>query len=182
MEHKYFGKILEDEWSTFYPEKATFIPYFDKEVPINLGAEYDEDDEEITDPPTENQLDEYASTVEAFLSDIDNVIIDIQQSAYERYQRIYAKYYEKPFEVIFGNSKIQKSDNGELHSPLSIDSKEKHFEYMKELHIGIRVEEGKLIRIPIYYSLDEEHGLEIVLKNNKIIFVGGIAEFYGEYQ
>lgn len=180
MQHKYFGKILEDEWSTFYPEEGTFIPYFDKEVPVNLGSEYDEDGEEITDPPTESQLDEYASTVDAFLSDIDKVIVDIQQSAYDRYLRIFAKYYENPFEVIFENSKVQKAENNELHSPLSIDSKENHFEYMKDLHIGIRVEEGNLIRIPIYYCLDEEHGLEIVLKNNKVIFAGGIAEYYDE--
>ncbi len=49
---------------------------------------------------------------------------------------------------------------------------------MKKLHLGIRVSDNQTIRIPIYYSLDEEHGLEIVLKDNKIVFVGGIAEYY----
>lgn len=180
MQHKYFGTILEDEWSGYYPEAKTFIPYFETEVTINLGAEFDEDGEEVTDPPTESQLDEFASTLDDFLANIDRVIIDIQQSAFEHYQKIHAKYYEKPFEVLFDNSKVQRPENGELHSPLSIDTKEKHFEYMKKLHLGLRVEEDKKVRIPIYYSLDEEHGLEVILKNNKVIFVGGIAEYYDD--
>ncbi len=48
---------------------------------------------------------------------------------------------------------------------------------MKKLHLGIRIFDDKKIMIPIYYSLDEEHCLEIVLENNKVIFIGGIGEY-----
>ncbi|MEN7547201.1 hypothetical protein AAG747_04735 [Rapidithrix thailandica] len=175
MKHNYFGKIIEDEWASFHPEKETLIPYFDKKIRVYLGAEYDEDGEEMTTPPTPQQLDEFAQTLERFLTDIDKVIIDIQQSAFDYYQRIYARYYEKPFEVIFENSKVQKCKDEELHPPLNIDTKEKHFEYMKGIVEGIRIWDNQTLKIPIRYDLDEEHGMEVKIENNKVIAVGGIA-------
>ena len=175
IKHNYFGKV-EKGWSGFSSEYKVKIPHFETEIEIRLGEEFDEDGEEIETPPTNQQLAEFEQTLKDFLNNIDSVIVDIQQSAFERYQKIYAKYYEKPFEVLFENAKVQKTENSKLHSPLNIDTKEKHFEYMREILEKIRVSENQTIKIPIYYALDEEHGLELKIVNNKVVAVGGIAE------
>lgn len=64
---------------------------------------------------------------------------------------------------------------GSEHEPLNINSKEKHFEYLKEIKY-LRITEGKVLRIVNYYKLDQEHGLEIKLADNKIEDIGDIAE------
>ena len=171
----YIEKIKKD-WSGFSSKKKVKIPHFEKEVKLYLGEEFDEDGEEIETPPTSQQLVEFEQTLKDFLNGIDTIIIDIQQSAFDYYQEIYEKYYEKPFEVLFENSMVQATENGELHSPLNIDTKEKHFEYMKDILGSIRILKNKTIRISIHYALDEEHGLELKIVNNKVEKVGGIAE------
>ncbi len=172
--HSYFGKV-EMNWDGFSSEYKIKIPYFDKEVDVFLGEEFDEDGEEVSLVPTEQQLDEFEQTLKAFLSSIDSVIIGIQQSAFDYYQRIYAKYYEKPFEVLFENSKVQKKQNGELHESLNINTKEKHFEYMRDI-LHFRIIEKETIKISIGYDLDAEHGLEVKLEKNKVAAVSGIAD------
>ena len=171
----YFGK-LENDWAGFSSEHTIKIPYFEKEVEIFLGEEFDEDGDEVLNPPTNRQLAEFEQTLKDFLNNIDIVIVNIQQSAFEYYQRIYAKYYEKPFEVLFENSMVKKTKSGEFHPPLNIDSKENHFEYMKDIVSLIRILDNKTIKIPIHYALDEEHGLEIKIANNNIMNIAGIAE------
>lgn len=171
--HPYFGKVKNDR-TGFSSEYTVKIPYFEKEVKVFFGEEFDEDGEE----PTDQQLSEFEQTLKDFLNNIDSVIVDIQQSAFEYYRKTYAEYYEKPFEVLFENSKVQKTENGELHSPLNIDTKEKHFEYMKNPVSLIRISDNKTIKIPIRYALDEEHGLELKITNNKVVKVAGIAETY----
>jgi len=175
--HNYFGKI-ENDWAGFSSEYKVKIPYFEKEVEVFLGYEYDEDYEEVSIPPNSQQLAEFEQTLKDFLNNIDSVIVNIQQSAFEYYQKIYAKYYEIPFEVLFENSLVKETETGKLHSPLNIDTKEKHFEYMKNIVSLIRVLENKTIIIPIHYALDEEHGLEIKITNNKVVKIAGIAETY----
>ena len=171
----YFGKV-EKDWAGFSSERKIKIPYFEKEVEVFLGEEFDEDYEEASIPPTDQQLAEYEQTLKSFLNNIDSVIVDIQESAFEYYKKIYAKYYEKPFEVLSENSLIQETKNGELHPPLNIDSKEKHFEYMKNILSLIRILDNKTIVIPISYALDEEHGLEIKITANKVVKIDGIAQ------
>ena len=73
---------------------------------------------------------------------------------YEYYQKIQAKHYEE----------------------LSISNKEEHFEYTKKILGYIRVLENNTIKIPISYNLDEEHGLELKIVNNKVEKVDGIDE------
>jgi len=171
----YFGKI-EKNWAGFSSEYKIKIPYFEAEVEVFLGEEFDEDGEEISIPPNGQQLAEFEQTLKDFLNNIDSVIVDIQQSAFEYYQEIYAKYYEIPFEVLFENSMVQKTKNEEPHTPLNIDTKEKHFKYMKDIVSLIRILENKTIIIPIRYTLDEEHGLEIKITDNKVVKIAGIAE------
>ena len=179
-EHSYFGQVKK-EWCGFAAEHKFKIPYFDvynnaTSVKVFLGEQYDEDFKEIETQPTNQQLMEFEQTLKDFLNNIDSVIVDIQQYAFDRYQRIYANYYEKPFEVLFENAMMQKAENNELHSPLNIDTKEKHFEYMKKILEIIRVLENQTIKIPITYALDEEHGLELKIVNNKVVTVDGIDE------
>ena len=169
----YFGKV-EKDWAGFSAEKSFEIPYFDKSVKIFLGEEFDEDGEEVDMPPTQEQLNEYENTLKQFLAEIDKVIIDIQEKAFERYLRVYAEFYEKPFVVESFFKTNMKS--GETHPPLNIDSKEKHFEYMKEIHLYIRVLDDNTLKIPIYYDLDSEHGLELKIINNKVTAVAGIGD------
>lgn len=173
--HNYFGKV-EQGWSGFASEYKVRISHFETDVEVCLGEEFDEDGEEIETPPTNQQLAEFEQTLKDFLNNIDDIIDEIQKLAFERYQRLYAKYYEKPFEVLFENTKVRKTENNEPHPPLNIDTKEKHFEYMRNILEKIRVLENQTIKIPISYALDEEHGLELKIVNNKVVAVGGIAE------
>lgn len=173
--HHYFGAVEED-WAGFSAEYKFRIPYFETDVTVFLGEQFDEEGEEVSIPPTDGQLFEFEQTLREFLDQIDCAIVDIQQSAFEYYQRRYAKYYEKPFEVLFENSQVRGSENGELHPPLEIDTREKHFEYMKDIIGFIRILENNTICIRIRYSLDEEHGLELKIKDKKVVAVGGIAE------
>ena len=174
MNHKYLGKIIKNEWNEFLTEKVN-IPHFKAKIVVNL-MEYDEDFEPIEEEPSKQVLDEYAETLKTFLADIDNVILDIQQSAFNYYLEVYAKYYEKPFKVIFDNQKIKKDANNVLHQPLEIDTKEKHFEYMNSIVEKIIISNNQTIVIPFSYDIDEEHGLEIKIRNNKVMKVDGIGE------
>lgn len=174
----YFGKI--ENIYGFKSESIFKIPYFEKNVKIKLGSEYDEDYEKIETPPSKEQLTEFEETLKDFLKNIATIIIDIQESAFNYYEKNYSHYYEKPFEVLFPNSKVQKTNN-KLHPPLKIDTKEKHFEFMKEIGECIQVLENKTIIIPIHYALDEEHGIEIKIKDNEVMMVGGIAQTSERY-
>ena len=175
MQHDYFGEIITNDWNDFLLKKTISIPHFNKSVQVAL-VEYDEDFEPLEEEPTEQTLDQYATTLKEFLSNIENIITDIQEATFKRYLKLYAKYYEKPFEVIFENQKIQKPKNQEPHKPLEIDTKEKHFEYMNTILEKIIISNNNTIVIPLCYDIDEEHGLEIKIRNNTVIKVGGIGE------
>lgn len=175
--HNYFGKISQHEFGAgFQSEHSFHIPHFEKDVIIYLGDENDEDWEVIETPPTEQELEEYQLTFKLFLEQIDSAIDSIKEAAFEHYKKYYAKYYETDFEVIFTCDKLQESKNGELHPPLTIDTKEKHFEYMTEILESIRISDKDTIRIPIHYDLDQEHGLELKLVKNKVVAIGGISD------
>ncbi|MDR2920147.1 MAG: hypothetical protein LBV72_12380 [Tannerella sp.] len=176
----YFGQIKKGSLG-FSAEHTFEIPYFETynnatSVKVCLGEEYDENWKKIEMPPKQQQLDEYEKTLKNFLIEIDRVIVDIQEKAFEYYKKRYADYYEKPFEVLFENTKVQETENGELHPPLNMDNKEKHFDYMKKILGYIRVLDNNTLKIPISYALDEEHGLELKIVNNKVVAVDGIAE------
>lgn len=125
----FFGQIICNEWNEFYAEKMLKLPFFKEEVSIRL-IEYDEDFEPLEEMPSADVIDEYAKTLKAFIEQLETIILNVQEEAFAYYKKIYAKYYEKPFEVIFENEKIQKASDGSLHEPLNISSKEQHFEYM----------------------------------------------------
>lgn len=184
--NNYFGQIKKD-LQGFSSENTFKIPHFDvynnvnsankvDSVKVLLGEEYDNEWNKIEIPPTQIQLIKFEQTLKNFLLEIDTIVIDIQEKTFGYYKKYYSEYYEKPFEVLFENEKIREENNEGLHQPLNIDSKEKHFEYMKEILQWIRILENNTIKIPFSYLLDEEHGLELKIVNNKVEAVGRISE------
>jgi len=172
VEHKFWG-MVEQDWAGFSGEVKFTSPHFEQEVDIFLGTEFDEEGDEIENPPEPEQLDEYETVYKSFVAQFDKIIIEIQEKAFKQYVKQYAKYYEKPFKVeSFFDTDVSE---GKKHDPLGIDSKEKHFEYMKDIEY-LRITDGKTIYMPIHYKLDTEHGLEIKFVNNKIADIAGIAE------
>ena len=171
MESDYFGKIEED-WAGFSSEYSFSIPYFNREVEVFLGSEYDDEGNE-TESLQIQQLSDYERTLKSFLENIDDIIILIKEKAFEHYKKFYAHYYEKEF-TVEGFFETDKNE-GDIHSPLIIDTQDAHFEYMKNIE-SMRVLDNNTIILPIYYKLDREHGLEILLRENKVVNVSGIGE------
>lgn len=159
--HPYWGSVDQD-WAGFSSHISFSHPFFtEQNITIFLGEEFDDDGEEIEEPPTENQLAAFAITYQDFLDNIDANLGIIQDQAFTYYQKHYAHYFENP----------EKS--GE--AALGIDSVESHNEYIKEL-MYLRVLENHTIKISIRYQVDTEHGIEFKLVGGQIEKVGGIAE------
>lgn len=161
MKHQYWGNVEED-WAGFSSDVTFSNPFFDQQhIEIFLGDEFDEDGEEIEDSPTETQLTEFAETYQNFIDNLETIITNIQEKAFERYIKLYAHYYEDP----------EKSGK----PALNIDSVEKHSVHLKEL-MYLRVLNEKIIKLSIRYALDTEHGLEFKIVDGQITDIGGIAE------
>lgn len=159
--HAYWGAV-EAGWAGFSADALYPLPQFNHAgVEIFLGDECDEDGEEIEDAPSPQQLDAFEDTFISFMADAGRVMEEIKQKTFERYQRLYAKYYEDP------------GESGE--SALGITTADKHFGYIQDVNY-LRILDGNTIIIPIHYKLDEEHGLEIRLENNQVVAIGGIAD------
>lgn len=161
MKHIYWGNV-EADWAGFSSDLTFSNQFFDKqEIEIFLGEEYDEDGEEIEEPPTENQLTEFAETYQNFIENIETNIKSIQDKAYERYLKLYAHFYEN------------SEKSGE--SALNINNTDIHNENIKEI-MYLRVLEEKTIKLSIRYKLDKEHGLEFKFVDGLIKDIGGTAE------
>jgi hypothetical protein len=159
--HKYWGEV-EQDWSGFSSDITFSNAFFNEpDVTIFLGEECDDDGEEIDIPPTEALLNEMADTYQTFLENIETMMHDLKEKAFERYQELYARFYEN------------SEKSGE--PVLNIDNAEKHNKYIKEI-IYLRILSEKTIKISIHYQLDTEHGLEFKFVNGQITDVGGIAE------
>lgn len=159
--HQYWGNI-EQDWAGFSAEITFSNPFFNRQnLEIFLGEEFDEEGEEIEEPPTENQLNAFAETYQSFIVHFEIHLREMQTKAFERYQKLYAHYYENP----------EKSGEPALH----IDAVDKHNEYIKEI-MHLRVLDDDTIKLSIRYKIDTEHGLEFRFENGQIVAVGGIAE------
>jgi len=155
VNHVNWGKIEED-WAGFSSEiefKSNL--FFDKDVTIFLGDEYDQDGEEIEILPIKEKLDIYYQTYSKFIEHLDAVIDKIKVKTFERFVKIYQNKESIPL----------------------IKNKEEHFSYLEEVNY-IRISEDTIIRIPIHYSkIDNEHGLEVYIDISTLeIRLGGIAE------
>ena len=161
MKHTYWGNVVKAEWSGFIAGITFSHPFFEnRQLEIFLGPEFDEDGEEIEEPPTAEQLDAFAATYRQFIDNIEANLKSIQEKAYERYLAFYAHYYENP---------------GKSGEPaLGIDSVEKHNNQIRRL-VSLRLLDGDALTLAIRYKLDTEHGLEFRFENGKIVAVGGIS-------
>ncbi|RQO75122.1 hypothetical protein DBR43_07055 [Pedobacter sp. KBW06] len=158
--HKFWGEVAED-WAGFSAEETFSIPHFEQTVTVFLGEEFDEDGEEIDTPPTAEELNAYELTFSSFLEHLDSIITEVKEQAFNRYQKLYAHYFE------------DEAKSGE--PPLNLNTPGKHFQHLKEINY-IRVLGDHTLQIAIRYGVDTEHGLEIRLENNKIVAMAGIAE------
>ena len=181
-EHIFFGKV-ENSWAGFSSEFTFNIPYFNnhkkgKEIQVFLGSDLDENCEEIETPPTKDDLTEYEKTFKSFLENIDDAVNNIKESAFEYYKKHYAKAYETEFpcgQYPLNDDVFEKNKNeGEMHEPLNIKDKDTHFQYMTDLNF-IRIVKGNKIVLPIFYKLDVEHALEILLKDNQVKEIDGMS-------
>ncbi len=132
-----------------------------EEISIFLGREYDEEGYDILEPPSMNKLNEYEKTYQDFLLHMDAILDEIKEETFKRYIKYYAHYYENE----------EKSHM----KPLHIDTKEKHFKQIKNIEY-IRILDNGRIQILMRYLLDEEHGLEVLIKDSKVVDIGGIVE------
>jgi hypothetical protein len=144
-----------------------YIPVFDKEVELHFGFDYDETGwGKVETPPTEDEIKEYEDALKNFIENIDGIIKSIKEEAFKYYigvKQPYAKDFEKAHSV-------------------TINDKEKHFEYMKDLY-SVRVVKnnkvkGSFIVLSIDYEIDTEHQMEILLKGNEVIKIAEAAETY----
>lgn len=161
MTHKYWGNVEED-WAGFSSDITFSNPFFEKQNnEVFLGEEFDEDGEEIDEPPTESKLTKFAETYQNFIENIEINIKSIQDKAFERYLKLYAHFYE---------------DSAKSGEPaLNIDNVDKHNDSIREI-MYLRVLDEKTIKLSIRYALDTEHGIEFRFEDGKIAAVGGIAE------
>ncbi|MBK8800586.1 MAG: hypothetical protein IPN71_00740 [Fibrobacteres bacterium] len=161
MKHAFWGQV-ESDWAGFSAEITFCHPFFGSEnCEIFLGDEFDENGDEVEDPPSMEHLAEFEATYRAFLGNIESNLALISQKAFERYLKLYAHHFEDP----------RKSGEPAFH----IDSAEKHDPHLKEV-IYLRVCSGGTLRISIRYALDEEHGIEFKFVDNRLDDIGGIAE------
>ncbi len=160
MQHTFWGKITENfgEYMTSVQFPSNF---FQGEHEFYLGDLYDEDGEEIEEQPTTEQLDEFTETYQSFIQHWTQLLAQLQEKAFTRYQKLYAHYYENP------------DKSGE--KTLNINSIEKHNSYILDL-LNIRIGADQTVRLAINYQLDTEHGLEFKFVNNELVDVAGIAE------
>jgi hypothetical protein len=156
--HPFWG-IVQEDWAGLSAEQSTTLPPFERPIPVFLGEELLEEDEEY-DVST-GQLDGYAATFQAFRAEAPRLIAALRDRAFARYLEVYAHYYENP------------AKSGE--PALGITTAEQHFAYMQDVTL-LRVSSEQVIRFVIEYDLDPEHGLEAKFVGNVLTDLGCTAE------
>jgi|GEM_PF-202255 len=156
--HPFWGNVAED-WQRVAAERPADLPGFGAPIPVFLGDELLEEDEQYD--PTPAQLSEYAATFRAFVAEWPRLLPDLQANAFARYRQLYAHYHEDP---------------AKSGAPaLGLTTAEQHFAYMQSVSY-LRVSDGQTLRLVIHYDLDTEHGLEVRFVANELVALGGIAE------
>ena len=141
-----------------------YIPVFDEEVELSFGISFEFIEgigyRDIKAPPTDDEIKEYEDTLKNFIKNIDGIIELIKEEAFKYY-----KEEKKPYAINF-----------EKEHSVIIDTKEKHFEYMQLCSVNVL--RDKKIVLGIAYEIDEEHSMEILLKNNQIYKIAEGGETY----
>jgi hypothetical protein len=158
INHPFWGHVAED-WAGLSAEHPVTLPGFERPIEVFLGEELFEEDEEYD--PTLAQLDEYATTFQAFMAQAPELIAEFQAQAFAQYQQLYAHFYDNP------------AQSGE--PALGLTTAAQHAAYMQDVGY-LRVSDEHTLRLIIHYDLDPEHGLEAKFVANKLAKIGGIAE------
>ncbi len=106
------------------------------------------DDEEDSLSPAE--LDTLKSCYVDFLENSEVYISQLQSIAWARFLKFYT------------------------HQTLDINSIDEHNETLKNL-LHLRVSGNNALRFVIAYSIDEEHGLEVLFVNGELVDIDGIG-------
>lgn len=148
---------MTEDWAGLAAEQPASLPGFPRPIPIFLGPEEWDDDEQLTT----SQLDHYAATWQDFLAQAPALIEELKRRAFARYQQLYAPFYDDP------------AQSGA--APLGLTTAEQHFAYLQDVAC-LRLSEARTLRFVIHYGLDSEHGLEVKFVANTLADIGGIAE------
>ncbi|MDX8354127.1 DUF6985 domain-containing protein [Cognatiyoonia sp. IB215182] len=161
IEHSFWGRV-EADWAGFSAEKQYSPPDFpDAEIDVFLGDEFDDEGNEVEDPPSAEALDQFQITFENFVKGEREVFENIVEKCFQRYLKLYAHHYE---------------DSAKSGSPpLGVATSRAHFGFIEGILV-VRVLSDDTIIIPMRYALDVEHGLEVRIQANKVVDIGGIAE------
>jgi hypothetical protein len=143
-----------------------YIPIFDKKVELYFGFDYDETGwGYVETPPTENEIKEYENALKYFIENINEIIKSIKEEAFKYYKGV-----KQPYAIDF-----------EKEHSVIINDKEKHFEYMDLYSVRIVKNnklKGSFVVLSIDYEIDEEHQMEILLKDKEVIKISEAAETY----
>lgn len=174
----FWGNVTYRQFMGFQAERKVEVPELNLSATVYVGKAYDSEGNEVTTPPTLKKLDEYEQTLKQFLDNVPSIVSQIAEKAYKYYQKNYAAYYEKPFEVLFPNEMVMPQADSRLHAPLGITNAEAHLAYLTYRPCErIRALGRKTILLPFDYALDEEHGLEVKIVDGKVKSIARAGEF-----
>ncbi|MBW2733303.1 MAG: WGR domain-containing protein [Deltaproteobacteria bacterium] len=138
----------------FTSVKTFHVPAFGKTMAIGFGPE-DDGEMELVEP-TLAELGDFSASFEEFLYGHEEHYLTVCAKAFERYERIYARGYR---------------DKSSLVTPMNAET---HARYLSLSRI--HMQKATTIRLVFDYELDEEHGLEVVFKDNEFWGIGGISD------
>lgn len=127
-------------------------------------------DEEQEEMPTADELAGFAAALDAALTAPEQVWDDVARHAFDRYQRVYARFYEQPFVP------VDAPEGSPLRPPLGLTTAAAHATHLTELLRIVLLPEPGAVRLVFGYDLDREHGLEVKLVDGRVEAIGAIAE------
>ncbi|HPH66298.1 MAG TPA: hypothetical protein PLF40_11155 [Kofleriaceae bacterium] len=150
--HPFWGSVSMTRLGT-KPSKTFKLRGLNAKLDVYLGT--DDDDDE---PLTTKDLDAAAVVFASFLANADDHVVAIRTAAFERYLRLYARYYE----------------DAAARQPLGIKDAAQHFPHLGD-KAQVRVDKRD-VTVSFWYQLDREHGLEFRFRKDKLIAVGGFSD------
>lgn len=150
--HPFWGSVSMTRLGT-KPSNTFKLRGLNAKLDVYLGT--DDDDDE---PLTSKDLDAAAVVFASFLASADNHVVAIRTAAFERYLRLYARYYE----------------DAAARQPLGIKDATQHFPHLGD-KAQVRVDKRD-VTVSFWYQLDREHGLEFRFRKDKLVAVGGFSD------
>ena len=153
--HPYWGVLAMPRLGA-KPEKTFELRGLDVKIDVYLGQDPDEEDEDT--PLTPQDLDAAAVVFASFVAGIDDHVVAIRTAAFDRYLKLYARYFE----------------DASARQPLRVNDAVQHFAYLGD-RAQVRVAKQD-VTVSFWYQLDREHGLEFRFRQDRLVAVGGFSE------